>query len=262
MSSHGRVTDVRPGSAPTGRALHSDTDLASRRAKAGKIASILADVWPDQLAQSRCLDLGCGIGVIAGHLAEVAHRVIALEPEWSLISQAPAALSRLQGDGLQLPFPDGAFDLVVCAQVYEHVADPTRLVGEIARVLRPGGICYFSGPNRLWPYEYHYQTWFVHWLPRKWHHQVLQLLGNSRPPDLVLLHYWELCQLWRLFVLRDYTPDLVRHPDRFPGANAPHWMRHLPLSILGLVAFLSPNVNWVLSKPLPNEEGSYENHRN
>ncbi len=244
------------------RASHGDTDAVSRRVKADKIAHILADTWLDRLAEARCLDLGCGIGVIAEHLATVAREVVALEPEPSLIFQAPSALSRLQADGLQLPFGDGAFDLVVCAQVYEHVADPVRLASEITRVLRPGGICYFSGPNRLWPYEYHYQSWFVHWLPMRWHHRILRLLGKRHPPTVMLFHYWEIRHLWRHFDLRDYTPDLVHYPIRFPGAHAPRWLRHVPVSILALVAFLFPNVNWVLSKPLSQGKASHESHRN
>jgi SAM-dependent methyltransferase len=42
-------------------------------------------------------------------------------------------------DGRRLPFDDGAFELVFCKQVLEHVEHPRELVGEAARVLAPGG---------------------------------------------------------------------------------------------------------------------------
>lgn len=46
-----------------------------------------------------------------------------------------------------LPFDDGAFDVVVAAELLEHLRSPDRLVTEIARVLRPGGTIAGSVPN-------------------------------------------------------------------------------------------------------------------
>ena len=49
-------------------------------------------------------------------------------------------------DGHALPFADGSFDAVVCQAVLEHVADPPTVVGEIHRVLAPGGLVYSEIP--------------------------------------------------------------------------------------------------------------------
>jgi len=49
-------------------------------------------------------------------------------------------------DGHALPFADAAFDAVVCQAVLEHVLDPGRVVAEIHRVLRPGGLVYSEIP--------------------------------------------------------------------------------------------------------------------
>ena len=49
-------------------------------------------------------------------------------------------------DAHDLPFPPGSFDLVVAVAVLEHVAEPTRCVAEIARVLKPGGHVYAVTP--------------------------------------------------------------------------------------------------------------------
>jgi 2-polyprenyl-3-methyl-5-hydroxy-6-metoxy-1,4-benzoquinol methylase len=226
-----------------------DMSQEARLAKAEKIAGILQDARSDLLAGSLCLDLGCGIGVMANHLGLQGARVVGMELDWALISRAPAQLSRVQGDALQLPFSDAVFDLVVCAQVYEHTGNPVQLVKQIKRVLKPGGICFFSGPNRLWPYEYHYQMWLVHWLPEPWITKALSLIGRSHLPKVTLLNWWQLRQLWKGFMLWDYTHQLVRYPKRFPGADAPDWMRYLPLAILKIMAVATPNVNWVLMKP-------------
>jgi SAM-dependent methyltransferase len=54
-------------------------------------------------------------------------------------------------DGGRLPFPDASFELVVSNYVVEHVEDPRLHLGEIARVLAPGGRYCFRTPN-LWHY--------------------------------------------------------------------------------------------------------------
>jgi SAM-dependent methyltransferase len=50
-------------------------------------------------------------------------------------------------DGGQLPFGDGQFDLVICTQVLQYVAEPARITREVARVLRPGAYFFLSVPS-------------------------------------------------------------------------------------------------------------------
>ena len=54
------------------------------------------------------------------------------------------------GVGEALPYEDGSFDAVVCVDVLEHVADLAQVVGEIARVLKAGGMFCFDTINRNW----------------------------------------------------------------------------------------------------------------
>ena len=60
-----------------------------------------------------------------------------------------ASIVELHPDAL-LPFEDGAFDLVLCAETIEHVRDVQLFLSEVRRVLRPGGVLAVTTPaNRL-----------------------------------------------------------------------------------------------------------------
>ena len=95
------------------------------------------------------LDIGAGRGIAAYALARDGWRVTALEPDPSSVVGAGAirALARdsatpiavVETWGETLPFPDGAFDLVVCRAVLHHARDLADLCREVGRVLRPGG---------------------------------------------------------------------------------------------------------------------------
>jgi SAM-dependent methyltransferase len=61
-----------------------------------------------------------------------------LFPAWQARAQTVAAR------GEQLPFADETFDVVFCDNVVDHAEHPARIVSEIARVLAPGGLLYFS----------------------------------------------------------------------------------------------------------------------
>lgn len=51
------------------------------------------------------------------------------------------------GTAEALPFPDASFDMVTCQTVLQHVADPTSVLGEVLRVVRPGGLLLLSEPH-------------------------------------------------------------------------------------------------------------------
>jgi 2-polyprenyl-6-hydroxyphenyl methylase/3-demethylubiquinone-9 3-methyltransferase len=96
------------------------------------------------------LDLGCAGGFMAEALDERGARVVAIDPATDAIAAARAhadatgrQITYDVGVGEQLPYADASFDAVVCVDVLEHVSDLTRVIGEVARVLKPGGrFCY------------------------------------------------------------------------------------------------------------------------
>jgi len=54
-------------------------------------------------------------------------------------AEAGSTARFLDGDALALPLPDATVDVVWCERVLQHLSEPDKAVGEIARVLRPGG---------------------------------------------------------------------------------------------------------------------------
>jgi len=103
----------------------------------------------------KLLDVGCGGGLLAEEFARCGFAVTGIDPAPETIdtARAHASTSGLSieyeiGSGEHLPFPDGAFDLVACCDVLEHVDDVARVIGEISRVLRPGGLFLYDTVNR------------------------------------------------------------------------------------------------------------------
>ena len=97
------------------------------------------------LPEGRTLDLGCGVG----------HSVDLLAPRETVgVDRDAAALAGQArethvADMRALPFGTGSFAGVISVQSIEHVPDPERVLGEVARVLEPEGAAVFVTPNRL-----------------------------------------------------------------------------------------------------------------
>ncbi len=87
------------------------------------------------------LDLGCGKGRFAIHVKEAnpAGSVVAFDLAEAMLQRAPASLERCAGSLLDLPFRDGAFDASYATESLEHAVEIERAVGEMCRVVRPGG---------------------------------------------------------------------------------------------------------------------------
>jgi SAM-dependent methyltransferase len=67
---------------------------------------------------------------------------------WALREAAQRGIATCWADVEQpLPFDGGEFDVVVAGELLEHVRDPSALLGEVQRVLRPGGRLVGSVPN-------------------------------------------------------------------------------------------------------------------
>lgn len=94
------------------------------------------------------LDLPAGPGALSAELQRLGFDVTPADAEPSGFDVPGLACDALDFDG-PLPYPDGAFGLVVCAEGIEHSENAYHLVRELTRVLRPGGRLLLSTPNPL-----------------------------------------------------------------------------------------------------------------
>ena len=104
----------------------------------------------------RLLDLGCGAGRHAYEALRRGARVVAYDMDTAEVKDTLAILdamdgpgtgSAVNGDALNLPFADGTFDRIVAAEVLEHIPADTAALGELVRVLRPGGTLAVTVPR-------------------------------------------------------------------------------------------------------------------
>lgn len=120
------------------------------------------------------LDVGCGMGryvaaaVRAGRPAtgvDVALYQVVLARK--LLEQEGLEARLLLANAEALPFEDGAFAAATATDLLEHVEAPERTVAEVGRALGPGGMAYFTTPNRYsLTAEPHVGIWGLGYLPR------------------------------------------------------------------------------------------------
>lgn len=99
------------------------------------------------------LDLGCAGGFMAEALDDKGAQVTGIDPAEHAIAAAKAHangrnINYETGVGEQLPYADETFDVVVCVDVLEHVQDLAKVIQEVNRVLKSGGVFCYDTINR------------------------------------------------------------------------------------------------------------------
>ncbi len=232
-------------------------DESARRRKAAKIISVLRHALGRDgetgLRGLRALDVGCSAGFIADELAAAGATTVGVDIDEGALA---GARNRFGGRvefrlarGEQLPLTDGEADVVVFNHIYEHVVDPEAVVGEIHRVLAPGGVAYLGLGNRLGVIEPHYRLPFLSWLPQRAADRYMRLTGRGE-------HYYEqfrtragLRRLFAAFDVWDYTLPVLADSPAFAGDDLiPSWVGRAPERVLAATLPLVPTYIWIAFK--------------
>jgi 2-polyprenyl-3-methyl-5-hydroxy-6-metoxy-1,4-benzoquinol methylase len=101
----------------------------------------------------KILDIGCGDGVyekqLDGNLKKD-NFFVGIDISETQLSRAKTIFNEthlVNFENNRIPLNDGEFDYIICSEVLEHLFYPDRVISEIKRLLKPGGIFFLTTPN-------------------------------------------------------------------------------------------------------------------
>jgi ubiquinone/menaquinone biosynthesis C-methylase UbiE len=173
------------------------------------------------------LEIGVGTGEAFTALSQRYDVAVAFDISYMMVATArrksTGSADFCVASGEALPFKEHTFDTVLCMDVLEHVHSPDAVLGEISRVLAPGGVAFVTTPNPLWA-------------PIQWTAEKLRLKVPEGPHRYVFL------------------PALARELARVRQEIVIHHVGFLVYGPLG--GLTKPETGWTLShKPILNRLG-------
>lgn len=163
----------------------------------------------------RVLDVGCGVGDYTKEVAQKTRAVTGTDLNVDAARKRYPDVQFLTHDAQQpLPFPDASFDVVLCVNTIEHLADPDALLRELSRVLRPQGRIAITTANL----DFILHRWFY---------------------DRTHLHEWTLPE-FRALVSRAFVPAFVEKSSSM--------FKYHPVNKL-MTLVLKPDLSFVGLKP-------------
>jgi len=173
----------------------------------------------------RLLNVGCGTGGfnVAAEAAGAAAWGVDVDAEAVAIAGMRAGSGRIvQAAAESLPFESRTFDVAYCVSTLEHVADASRTLHEVARVLRPDGLLYLHTPSRWSCFESHYKLLWIPGLPRPLGRAYLRARG--RPPlFLETLSLMSLGECSRLLASAGLRTIRILEGDVSRAVGGPLW---------------------------------------
>ena len=166
-------------SSPSHALLQSDAEWDVRnRVLSETLTELVRTEGPDSAKQA--LDIGCQNGWTTDRYAKLTGLDwVRIDPALKEERRSPDGVALYPGFSNKLDFPDDSFDVLMLANVYEHIFPEDRIASfaEMRRVLRPGGVVVGQIPNPYFPIESHSRLPFMGWLPMR-----LQLIYWKLPP--------------------------------------------------------------------------------
>jgi 2-polyprenyl-6-hydroxyphenyl methylase/3-demethylubiquinone-9 3-methyltransferase len=131
------------------------------------------------------LEVGCGGGILSEEFSRMGYLMNGIDPAENSLKTAIThsiqnnlSINYVKGYGEDLPFPSATFDVVLCCDVLEHVHDLPKVISEISRVLKTGGVFIYDTFNRTYFSKISTIKVLQEW--KRW---------AIMPPDL---HVWEM----------------------------------------------------------------------
>ncbi|MBU6399651.1 MAG: methyltransferase [Verrucomicrobia bacterium] len=181
--------------------------------------------------ETKVLDLGCGHGVFGGEIAKRGSQVVFADEANFLLEENRSLPFRQINIDQEDPARLGEYDVVVCSNVFEHLAKPEQFIAAVPRLLAPDGLLYLSWTNWLSPWGGHEFSPFhflgPHWGPAAYDRVIGKIrkhtpyqnlfptfLGRTlrlirRAPDLKIVqaaprYYPEAAFVMRIPVIREF----------------------------------------------------------
>ena len=139
-------------------------------------------------------------------------------------------------DATEIPAPDGYFDAILCTEMLEHVPNPIAIVGELGRLLRPGGTLILTAPlgSGIHQEPYHYYGGYTPY----WYKKFLEESGFTTITVMpnagsIRVFGWESIRFMRLT-----SPVALNAPLLVRMAWAIPWLFALPF-LAGLIPVMS-----------------------
>ncbi|HVD86864.1 MAG TPA: class I SAM-dependent methyltransferase [Solirubrobacterales bacterium] len=154
-------------SSPSHALLQSDEEWDVRNRVLSETLTELVRTEAPEGAQ-KALDIGCQNGWTTDRYAKLTGlEWVGIDPALKEEQRSPDGIALHPGFSNKLDFPDDSFDVVMLANVYEHILPEDRVASfhEMRRVLRPEGIVVGQIPNPYFPIESHSRLPFMGWLP-------------------------------------------------------------------------------------------------
>jgi ubiquinone/menaquinone biosynthesis C-methylase UbiE len=164
----------------------------THRAPAGYSHEVYESVLTE-LLDTRCrwLDLGCGHQILPPwrevkelELVAKVPMVVGADYDHPSLIRHLSIHRRVRTDITALPFHNSSFDLVTANMVLEHVVNPDQLLGEVFRVLQPGGLFLAHTPN-----AHGYGTVLARMVPEFAKPGIIQILHGRPEHDVFPAHY-------------------------------------------------------------------------
>lgn len=137
------------------------------------------------LKEVSVLDVGSGNGRYSFEIEQYVKKVTSIEPFKDAFQEAVEQKKRIRSKVKIYNVPIEKFktrekyDLVLSLTTIEHMPKAKESFAQIFKLMKKGGVLYLTAPNRLWPYEHHYQLLFLSWLPLRLADFYVKITGKG-----------------------------------------------------------------------------------